>query len=111
MFWLFVYCGTFIKDDKRQNFCAFLPGLQITYFFNLIINEFILFVGWFVKFSFYLGEERLQVRLPCDANFIIERLNPTLTNKSSFAPLQFALPNLHQLTRFARKIVHPDVCP
>lgn len=41
--------------------------------FSIIINEFILFVGRFLKLSFYVGEEKFQVRRPCDAN-IIEKL-------------------------------------
>lgn len=41
--------------------------------FSIIINEFILFVGRFLKLSFYVDEEKFQVRRPSDAN-IIEKL-------------------------------------
>ena len=63
---LFSYCASFSEKSDTISAC-FIQACKLL-IFNLLINDFILFVGRFVKFSFFLGEERFQVRHPCDAN-------------------------------------------
>ena len=69
----FSYCSSF--SEKSSTFSTrFSPACKLL-IFNVIINDFILFVGRFVKFSFYLGEERFQFCHPCDVNVNRKRLN------------------------------------
>lgn len=70
---VFSCCASF--SEKRDTISVRFSQAYKLHIFNLIINDFILFVGRFVKFSFYFGEERYQVHQPCDANVNIERLN------------------------------------